>query len=270
MTIETILQPWGFALCGALIVMSLIAWPANRLKNAGLVDVAWGYGFSILVTVYVATTQGDSFRQLGMAVLVGMSSIRLGNHLLRRFLHEFPKEDGRYHALRQFWQNSGKTPGQINFYFYLIIIGQGVLMVVLSLPFLLACLDKNHPGLWELSCLFLGLLATLGEGIADEQLRYFKQLPDNKGQICQTGLWKLSRHPNYFCQWLIWVSVALYALPSQGGVTGLLSPLIMFILLTRFSGIQATESHMLQSRGEPYKQYQKNTPAFFPKILNFK
>ena len=99
---------------------------------------------------------------------------------------------------------------------------------------------------------------------ADAQLHRFKQDPANKGKTCQVGLWHYSRHPNFFFEWLIWVSYALYAMGSPSGAWGWLSPALMLYFVTKVTGIPATEAQALRSRGDEYRKYQQTTSAFFP------
>ena len=100
--------------------------------------------------------------------------------------------------------------------------------------------------------------------LADAQLHRFKQDPANKGKTCQVGLWHYSRHPNFFFEWLIWVSYALYAMGSPSGAWGWLSPALMLYFVTKVTGIPATEAQALRSRGDEYRKYQQTTSAFFP------
>ena len=108
------------------------------------------------------------------------------------------------------------------------------------------------------------LLAMLGESAADVQLNRFRSDPANKGKTCRVGLWKYSRHPNYFCEWLVWLAYFIYALGSPGGWIAVYAPALMYLFLTKVTGIKATEEHAVRSRGEDYREYQRTTNAFFP------
>jgi steroid 5-alpha reductase family enzyme len=114
------------------------------------------------------------------------------------------------------------------------------------------------------------LVAFLGELAADWQLSRFKSDPKNKGKVCNVGLWRYSRHPNYFFEWLIWVSFALVASSAQYGYWGFLSPALILYFLLRVSGIPATEEQALRSKGDAYRRYQKSTSAFVPWFPNYK
>jgi steroid 5-alpha reductase family enzyme len=110
----------------------------------------------------------------------------------------------------------------------------------------------------------LWLLAMLGESVADAQLNLFRADPESKGKTCRVGLWRYSRHPNYFCEWLVWVGYFVYALGSPGGWLAAYAPALMYFFLTSVTGIKATEEHAVRSRGEDYREYQRTTNAFFP------
>jgi steroid 5-alpha reductase family enzyme len=114
------------------------------------------------------------------------------------------------------------------------------------------------------------VVAFLGEITADAQLWRFKRDPKNQGRVCNTGLWRYSRHPNYFFEWLIWVSFAIVALSAKYGYLGLLSPLLMLYFLLRLTGIPATEEQALRSKGEKYRAYQRSTSPFIPWFPNYK
>ena len=114
--------------------------------------------------------------------------------------------------------------------------------------------------------LLVGALA--GEAVSDWQLRRFKSDPANRGRICETGLWSLSRHPNYFFEWLCWLSYPLIAIDlspanSLGWIT-LLAPACMYWVLVHVSGVPPLEAHMLRTRGEQFRALQARTRAFFP------
>ncbi len=103
----------------------------------------------------------------------------------------------------------------------------------------------------------------LGESISDFQLNRFKNSEKNKGKVCNTGFWKYSRHPNYFFEWIIWVSFFVFCLSSDFGLLSIVSPLLMFIFLTIFTGVKITEKHILAIKGKEYEEYIQSTNAFF-------
>jgi steroid 5-alpha reductase family enzyme len=112
------------------------------------------------------------------------------------------------------------------------------------------------------------LTAIVGEAVADRQLARFRAEARNRGRICDSGLWGLSRHPNYFFEWLVWVAFAVIALDPTGGYAwgwlALAAPALMYWLLAHVSGVPPLEAHMLRSRGEAFRDYQRRVNAFWP------
>ncbi|MBX3134273.1 MAG: DUF1295 domain-containing protein [Gemmatimonadaceae bacterium] len=245
---------------GLLVASSLmlLLWGVHRRTgNASWVDVGWAGTLGVLALLYSALADGFGARRVLIAAVVGVWSLRLTFHLVRRVLAE--PEDPRYGEMRGRW--GGNLPAK----FFLLFLGQGLLDVVLALPFLFAALDPTpriHILTWAGAA--LALLAMLGEAAADAQLRAFKADPSNRGQVCRVGLWGWSRHPNYFFDWLVWCGFALIGLGSPWGWTGLLGPALILYFLTRVTGIAATEAHALRSRGEAYARYQREVSAFVP------
>lgn len=149
---------------------------------------------------------------------------------------------------------------------YRFFMLQAALNVFLSLPLLVACLNPA-PGIGMLEWLGVAIwaLGLAGETLADRQLARFKADPGNRGRVCAAGLWRYSRHPNYFFEWTIWVAYAAFALGSPPwGYAGLLTPALMLHLLLNVTGIRATEEQALRSKGEAYREYQRRTSAFVP------
>jgi steroid 5-alpha reductase family enzyme len=243
-----------------LALMMLCVWLIYlRTNNAGFVDVGWSLGLPILAVFYALSAEGagHSPRMWLLTGMVVVWGVRLGVHLLSRILRE--PEDGRYQEIRKNWQRNLKLKFLIFFEF------QALLDVLLSIPFLLVALDNSQPlSAFEYAGLLLWIIAVAGESTADAQLARFKWDPQNRGKVCQAGLWNFSRHPNYFFEWFVWIAWAVYAWPSRHGWLALLSPVLMIFFLYRVTGIPATEAQSLRSRGEPYRRYQQTTSAFVP------
>ena len=116
----------------------------------------------------------------------------------------------------------------------------------------------------EITGLALAILSLGGEALADWQLKQFKADPANRGKVCQAGLWRYSRHPNYFFESLIWWAFFLVALGSLHGWVTILCPLLMLYFLWKVTGIPLTEEHAVRSKGDAYREYQRTTSAFVP------
>ena len=244
------------ALCGAFALLYLLA---RRLDNYGIVDVAWALAFGPTAAFYAAAGPGWLPRRLLVASLAVVWSLRLGAHLWRRVAAHHPVEDGRYVQLRRDW--AGVFAPKMAGFFQL----QAASVVLLSLPFVWPALHPEPHFHWlELAGASLWLLAIAGEALADAQLAAFKRDPANRGRVCDVGLWRYSRHPNYFFEWLVWVAFALIALASPWGWLGLLAPASILYLLLRVTGIPLNEEQSLRSKGDAYRRYQQTTSPFIP------
>jgi steroid 5-alpha reductase family enzyme len=249
------------ALTGAAIIagMMLALWIIHLLiRNAAIVDLGWAAGLGILSLYYAVAAPGYPARKWVIASMAGFWGLRLAAYLFFARILGHP-EEGRYVQLRKEWKNN--LPLRFLFFFEF----QALLVVVLSLPFLLACLDTRAPlGFFEKFAAGIWLVSVILEAVADQQLNAFKKNPENQGKACRVGLWKYSRHPNYFFDWLIWVAYAVFALGSPWGWLGLISPTLILYFLLGATGIPATEAQALRSRGNEYSDYQRTTNSFVP------
>jgi steroid 5-alpha reductase family enzyme len=238
----------GFALVWAYSV---------RQRNYGYLDVAWSLSVAVLAPIYALLGTGDSTRKLVFTVVGAVWSLRLGLYILLRVRRHHPKEDARYRTLRERWPG----PGRFLLFFEL----QALIAVLFSLPFLLAA-QNPRPGLgiFELCGLALALCAIAGEALADWQAQQFKNNPANRAAIVAVGLWRYSRHPNYFFESLVWWGFFIAALDSPYGWITLVCPLLMLYILLNVTGIPLTEKHSLESRGDAYREYQRTTSRFIP------
>jgi steroid 5-alpha reductase family enzyme len=168
-------------------------------------------------------------------------------------------EDGRYATLRAAWGEQAQ-PKFLAFY-----AAQAVLAVLLATPFLLAVGNTGSSAHWTevLGCAIVAI-AVVGESTADAQLARFKRRPESKGKTCREGLWRYSRHPNYFFEWSAWLGFALLATSTPYGWIAWFAPAVMLYLLFKVTGIPATEAQALRSRGADYREYQRTTSVFVP------
>jgi steroid 5-alpha reductase family enzyme len=228
-----------------------------RVKNYSFLDAAFSYGLAVLVPFYAWNAPGNLHRTAAFAAIGVAWSLRLGTYILLRILRHHPGEDVRYETLRQRW----KGPWMFLLFFEM----QAVLVVLFSLPFLVAAFNPApdfEP--LEVAGLALAVVALLGEATADWQMQAFKKNPLNRNAVCQVGLWNYSRHPNYFFEALLWCALALAALPSPWGWVCLLCPALMLYFLLRVTGIPLTEEYAVKSNGEAYRHYQRTTSALVP------
>jgi steroid 5-alpha reductase family enzyme len=249
-----------------MAVAMTLAWVVQRVSgNAGWVDVVWTFGTGLAGLAFALVPPPEatapSARQIAIAALVALWSLRLGLHLAVRVAHG--PEDARYNALRTTWG----AAFQSRLFWFLEM--QALCSLLLGLAILLAARNPA-PGLRPLDLAGAAVLAIaiIGEGIADRQLARFKSDPANRGRICDVGLWGWSRHPNYFFEWFGWLAYPLFAIELGGahpwGWLAFLGPALMYALLVHVSGIPPVEENMLRSRGPAYRAYQQRTNAFFP------
>jgi steroid 5-alpha reductase family enzyme len=254
----------------ALSAIMTIAWQVQRTTgHTGWIDVCWTFGTGMVATLGslapLPAGQSPGARQIMVALLIGLWSLRLGTHILLRTRET--GDDPRYRELIRQWG------ARADLRMFLQLQSQAAVGLILSLSVALAA-HNIRPGLGLADFLGLVLLvgALAGEALSDWQLRRFRSDPTNRERICETGLWSLSRHPNYFFEWLCWLAYPLIAIDLSGfnplGWFALAAPLCMYWVLVHVSGIPPLEEHMLRSRGAQFRALQARTRPFvpFPKI----
>ncbi|MCC7526891.1 MAG: DUF1295 domain-containing protein [Candidatus Melainabacteria bacterium] len=261
MTLQELAFTETILLAAVSAALTLLYLFSKIIRNAGIVDVFWAASFGVIALVFAAVCPGLLERKLVLLLTVLPWSLRMTIHLLVRFLKEYPHEDKRYASLREQWGERADLT------MYLVFLFQGALITILSPPFLLVAANTNEGiGSAEIVGAAICLIGTFGEAIADDELRKFKNNPDNKGKVCSYGLWNYSRHPNYFFEFVVWVGIYVLAASSPFGIFTFYCPVIMLYLLTQMTGIKISEEQSLKSRGEEYRRYQQTTSAFFPWI----
>jgi steroid 5-alpha reductase family enzyme len=250
-----VLLTWAFA----AVVMAGVWLISYRIKNAGIIDIAWSLLFAPIALSYAVCAPGWETRRWLFGAMAAIWSLRLGLHVAVRVIRAHPHEDPRYLEFREKW----KKNLQLKLFVFFQI--QALSVVALSAPFLIAAFNE-HVGLspWEWAGAALWLIAVCGESLADHQLNIFKTNAKNKGEVCQYGLWHYSRHPNYFFEWLAWIAYWVFALGSPLGCVTIYCPALMLYFLLRVTGIPLTERQSLKSKGEKFKKYQKTTSMFVP------
>jgi len=237
------------------LLLQLLLWAVQlRTRNASTVDAGW----TVLVAGGAAGAafvgDGDLARRLLVAGLAAIWALRLGVYLVRDRVLAGRPEDGRYRALRERW---GAAAGRR----FLVLYAAQVPVAALFVIPLVAAMRGGPPDAWTAAGAAVWLAAILGEGIADRQLARFRADPANRGGVCRAGLWRFSRHPNYFFEWLHWWA---YVLIGHARPLTFLGPAAMLLFLFRLTGIPYTERQALRSRGDAYRAYQRSTSAFIP------
>jgi len=242
----------------AAIVMAVLWIWHLRIRNAGIVDAGWTFLVAGLAVFYAAVGDGEPARRSAIGWMMGSWGARLGVYILWDRVFGRP-EDPRYQTMRLEW---GERADRGFFWFFQ---KQALAAGFFSLPALFPSLNRT-PTLSpiEIGAALLWIVGFAGETTADRQLLRFKKNPENRGHTCETGLWRYSRHPNYFFEWVMWVSYALFASPSPRGWIAIACPLAMLYLLFRVTGIPPAEAQAIRSRGDEYRDYQRRTSAFVP------
>jgi len=242
-----------------IAIVMITTWVISLVvKNASIVDIVWGLGFAVTSWVLALTIDGDSTRQILLAIMVGVWGVRLGGSLAKRNIGH--GEDWRYKAMRK---KKGSKFGLISL---VTVFGlQGVLMWIVSLPVQFGNADDT-PGVGPLAV--MGIIVWITglsfEAVGDMQLARFKKNPDNAGKVMDKGLWSLTRHPNYFGDALLWWGIGLVGAETGSGVIGLVGPLVMTVFLLRVSGVPMLERSLMKRR-EGYAEYVARTSGFIPR-----
>lgn len=255
------------AIAAALSLVMSLAWAVEqRTGNSGWIDTVWTFGlgavgFAGALIPLGGDTAGNLPRRWLVAVAAAAWALRLGAHIASRTSGIV--DDPRYAALRQGY--GARAAWQM----WLLVQKQALVSIPLGLAMFLAAHNPAAaPRLQDYVAIVVFAAAIAGEAVADRELRNFRQKSTERGGICDVGLWRLSRHPNYFFEWLGWLGYALIAIDFTGGYAwgwlALAAPACMYWLLVHVSGIPPLEQHMLRTRGAAFRAYQARTNAFFP------
>jgi steroid 5-alpha reductase family enzyme len=245
----------GLVILGLMTLLWLVS---LALKNSSIVDIFWGTGFVITAWVaFALTPHGFAARKWLLDVLVTIWGLRLSLHILTRNWGK--PEDFRYQAWR-------KTAGAAWWWrsFFQVFLMQAIILWIVAAPLLAAQISaRPNPLIWlDTLAIPLWLIGFFFESVGDWQLRRFKAEPVNKGKVLDRGVWRYTRHPNYFGDATQWWAFYLIAL-AAGGWWTLFSPLLMTILLLRVSGVTLLEK-TLKEHKPGYKEYVESTPEFIP------
>lgn len=254
--------PWNEQLVwigvGSGIVM-LVLWGVQLwTRDAGVVDAGWAACLGMGAVFCAVTGEGEVTRRVVIGAMGGVWGLRLATHLLLDRVLKGP-EDGRYQRMREMFG------ARVNPVFLAFFLAQAVLVVILSAPFVIGCRDTGAFGsVLDYAAPAIWLIGLVGESVADRQLARFRGDAASRGAVCDVGLWRYSRHPNYFCEWLMWIAYATGATLAPMGWLAWSAPALMLLFVLKLTGIPPTEARALRSRGEAYRQYQRTTNAFFP------
>jgi steroid 5-alpha reductase family enzyme len=239
-------------------------WGKTR-NNYAVVDVGWGLVIAGISTIFILNSCASTLAMLALLIPIWLWAIRLSGFLYLTRIRTNHPEDKRYADFRKDYGD------QIHQKFFTnVFLLQGFLALLLSGPSIALNswnlqLNTDFISLiFPMMGLMLFLIGIIGESIADKQLHRFVSKGSNKGKVCNIGLWRYTRHPNYFFEWVLWLGIGFIPLRDIPSMISLLSPVIMFILLRYVSGVPFAERYSLKSKGQLFVDYQHTTNAFFP------
>ena len=252
-------------LLGLAAGISLVMMAATAVqlvtKKSGWIDTLWTFavGAGGVAAALLPAEGANDTRCLVVGVLMSVWALRLSLHIASR-THS-GDDDARYAAIQK------EHPKDWPVYLFGMLQAQALAAFVLVLAVRYAAINPApFPSVTDIAGVIILVIALIGEGVADAQVKAFGKAhkgPKNEN-VANTGLWKYSRHPNYFFEWLSWCGWALIALTQPWGLLALLAPIQMYVLLVYVSGIPPLEKHMLATRGDKFRAYQARTNAFFP------
>ena len=255
------------AIALSLAVLMAFAWVVQqRTGNSGWVDTIWTFAIGLVgagSALWPLAGEGPNARQWLVAGLVAVWSLRLGIHIAIRTAGI--SDDPRYAAFAAEWGLN--APRRM----FIFLQNQALGSIPLAFAIFVAARFPQSALRWQdyLGALIL-FAGIAGEALADWQLKRFREQPANKGRVCNVGLWRWSRHPNYFFEWFCWLAYPVIGLSLDDpltypwGLATLLAPAFMYWILVYVTGIPPLEEQMLRSRGERYRAYQSRTSKFFP------
>ncbi len=253
---QQLLWAWG-GLASAMLVLWAIQ---CRTRDASSVDAAWALGIGAAAMFFAGTGTSDDGRSWLAAGLVAVWALRLGSHLLIDRVLQATAEDGRYAAMRTHWGP------RANAHFLWFYQAQALAALLFASPFLLLANDPRplqpFDGIW----IGWWVITLALVWVADRQLARWRADPLNRGRTCRAGLWSRSRHPNYFFEWLHWFAYVGLAWGGAYGPWTLAIPFILYVLLNYVTGIPYVELRALKTRGDDYREYQRQVPAFVPRF----
>jgi len=239
------------------VLFAAMWWICVRVENYGFLDVTWTLGIGILALIDGLVGTAPLERRMLFTAMGLAWSLRLGLFVLARVLRHHPTEDKRYRSLREQWRSRAA--------FLAFFELQAFIALIFSAPFLSAAYAREGDVSWlEWGGLWIAAVGILGEAVADAQAQAFKRRPAANKKILDVGLWRYSRHPNYFFEIIVWIGFAIAASGLPLGWISLACPVLIGYFLLRVTGIPLTEKHSLETHGDAYREYQRRTSSLVP------
>jgi steroid 5-alpha reductase family enzyme len=229
---------------------------AQLLKNNSIVDIGWGIGFILITSVLLIARESADLKKLVLAAMILIWGLRLALHIFIRARGK--REDFRYAQWRKDWGKNAVLNALVK-----VFLLQGLIMILIALPIMVE-FSSNNDKLNTFS--FFGVLifafGLLFESVGDFQMYCFKKNPKNKGKIIKSGLWKYTRHPNYFGEAVLWWGIAIFTIGSELWLISFIGSLILNLLLVFVSGVPILEKKY--EGNSEWENYKKITPMFIP------
>lgn len=245
--------PW----LGCSLAFAALWWHQRRTSNANWVDVGWAASIGVLAVTFALFGHGPALLRALVAIMPGIWALRLALHIWRRSGHA--AEDSRYAYLRDYWNQRTQLK------FFAFYQAQALTVMAFSFQFFVLANLTSAPANWQMAlAMAIWLLSVAGEALADRQLDQWRGDPANRGKTCRFGLWRYSRHPNYFFEWLHWWSYVPLTIGTPWWWLPLLTQGLMLGTLLFATGIPHAERQALIRRGDDYRDYQRTTSPFIP------
>jgi steroid 5-alpha reductase family enzyme len=249
-------------LLGSIVGFEIIVFCISRLigKRNDFADVAWGIGFILLAVVTFCCHHSPSllWRQLLPVILVSIWGLRLSTHIFRRFIRN-KQGDARYHELATKWGSHVELRSFLD-----VFLSQGILTILVSTPVILAVSSTPKNTMLIIIGAAIWLVGFFFESVGDAQLTRFLANPVNKGQLMTAGLWRYTRHPNYFGEITQWWGLFVIGLSAAYGWIGVIGALAITVLVTKISGIPLLEAHY-KGRSD-WEAYARQTSTLIPRL----
>lgn len=244
----------------ALVVLDFTSgwWFGGKIKNYSLVDAMWAFWIGLAGVIYSFFGTGDLDKRIAAGSMTAIWGFRLSYYLQKRIRKHHPEEDLRYQKLREVWE------GRVSSAFFWFFQAQAISVLLLALPYFLISRDSSPWGVFETIGFTIAVIGISGEILADHQMSEFKSRDTRSSSVCRNGLWKYSRHPNYFFEMVIWIGIYLFACGSAWGWTTFFAPATVTFLLLKVTGIPPTEASAVKRKGAAYREYQRSTSPFIP------
>ena len=246
------------ALCllSSVIVLTL-SWAVYlKTGEASFVDVVWAVLTAIFSIYLLAGNYTVELRFWLLSTMISAWCLRLSTHLIFRL--RTTGEDTRYKRMKERWGDKSRKK------FFFFFQAQALFAVVFALPFLKAGESGNPINAFDYAGILVWLIGFCVCSISDYQLTRFKLDSSGNMKVCRSGLWKYSRHPNYFGEWMVWTGYSIFGLQTDNGALLLAVPVLLYVMITRVSGSSHIEKAKLRTANAEYTQYINSTSSFFP------